>query len=297
MHIRQSAKTDANDIENLAIQLIMKGQLSENGLKKSWINVDSTKHLVLRAEANIERNRRGDRLIECTEVLAVLEQYDETYLPTNLDNEYNEFILADENDISSLNEIHPKSQRHKIFAEWIVDTYGKATLSNGTGVIDVAGGTGAISRVLVELGIPSTLLDPNPRFHEIEIGNDIGDIIHAPLKIIPLPLNGDGSDLTSRNDDIGHTIQNCSFICGLHPDQATEPIVALALKLNVPFAIAPCCVMPSLFPNRFQRRYNNNPVRSYSAFCQYLLDMAPGEDFEVDYLPFVGRNKVIYRRI
>ena len=56
--------------------------------------------------------------------------------------------------------------------------------------------------------------------------------------------------------------------------------------------------MPSLFPNRVQRRYNNDPVRSYSAFCQYLLDMAPSEEekdkFEVDYLPFVGRNKVIY---
>ena len=53
--------------------------------------------------------------------------------------------------------------------------------------------------------------------------------------------------------------------------------------------------MPSLFPNRVQKRYNNDPVRSYSAFCQYLLDMAPSnETFEVDYLPFVGRNKVIF---
>ena len=60
---------------------------------------------------------------------------------------------------------------------------------------------------------------------------------------------------------------------------------------------SPCCVMPSLFPYRVQRRYNNNPVRSYSAFCRYLLDMAPSdnEEFLVDYLPFVGRNKVIYR--
>lgn len=60
---------------------------------------------------------------------------------------------------------------------------------------------------------------------------------------------------------------------------------------------SPCCVMPSLFPYRVQRRYNNNPVRSYSAFCRYLLDMAPSDDeeFLVDYLPFVGRNKVIYR--
>ena len=55
--------------------------------------------------------------------------------------------------------------------------------------------------------------------------------------------------------------------------------------------------MPSLFPNRVQRRYNNDPVRSYSAFFQYLLDMAPQDEmkFQVKTLPFVGRNKVIYK--
>ena len=56
--------------------------------------------------------------------------------------------------------------------------------------------------------------------------------------------------------------------------------------------------MPSLFPHRVQPRFNNASVRSYSAFCQYLLDMAPvDEEFKVDYLPFVGRNKVIYRPV
>ena len=238
MHIRQSEITDADDIEHLAISLIEKGQLSTNGLKKCWINVDSTKQLVVRAEANIERNRRGDRLMECTEVLAVLEQNDENYLPANLDNEHNEFILVDESDTSLLNKIHPKYQRHEIFAQWLLDTYGKEALSNGTGVIDVAGGTGAISRVLSELGIQSTLLDPNPRCHLIEVRDAHGESSNTPFRVIPLPLNGDGSDLTSRDDDIGYTIQNCSLICGLHPDQATEPIVTLALRLNVPFAIA-----------------------------------------------------------
>ena len=54
-----------------------------------------------------------------------------------------------------------------------------------------------------------------------------------------------------------------------------------------------------------QRRFNNDPVRSYSAFWQYLLDMAPlsddveeqEEEFVVSYLPFVGRNKVIHRKL
>ena len=40
------------------------------------------------------------------------------------------------------------------------------------------------------------------------------------------------------------------------------------------------------------------PVSSHSTFCQYLLDMSPlDEEFLVDNLPFVGRNKVIYRTV
>jgi hypothetical protein len=84
----------------------------------------------------------------------------------------------------------------------------------------------------------------------------------------------------------------------MHPDQATEAIVDTALRLNVPFAVLPCCVMPSLFPNRRKKGRNGkvgDPVRSYSRFCEYLLDKAPeGESFHVDHLPFVGRNKVIF---
>ena len=82
----------------------------------------------------------------------------------------------------------------------------------------------------------------------------------------------------------------------MHPDQATEAIVDMALRLGKPFSILPCCVMAKLFPHRMQNRRGNQPVRSHSAFCQYLLDKAKtvGTKFEVDHLPFDGRNKVIY---
>jgi len=137
----------------------------------------------------------------------------------------------------------------------------------------------------------------------------------------------------------------------MHADQATEPCVDLALRNGVPFAVLPCCVMPTLFPLRRQRR-NGQPVRSYrsapvslslsllhakvillvgtwigaalkkdkltclprccavvcppplphlalvrhSAFCDFLLDKAPeGEAFASAALPFVGKNRVIFR--
>ncbi|KAL7533702.1 hypothetical protein ACHAXR_008622 [Thalassiosira sp. AJA248-18] len=302
VHIRPLSSLPASfgSIECLAHKLLLMEDESKPHLNKGcWVNVDSSKRVVTTAHANMERNRRGDRLVECTELLAVQEQEDGSFLPTNTNDEHKSYAVMNEDSaIAISNLMNLKSKRHKIFAHWLIDTFGKERLSRGTGVIDVAGGNGMISQTLAEMGIRSSLLDPNPRCETLNDNTD-EQSKHPPFGVIPHPLNGDGQDLTSREDDIGNIINNCSLLCGLHPDQATEPIVTLALRLNVPFAIAPCCVMPSLFPNRTQRRFNNDPVRSYSAFCHYLLDMAPSGDdeFEVAYLPFVGRNKVIYRKM
>jgi hypothetical protein len=71
---------------------------------------------------------------------------------------------------------------------------------------------------------------------------------------------------------------NSRLTTGMHPDQATEAIVDLALRLCVPFAVVPCCVYPSLFPHRrLLRRPGQRAiaVRSYATFCDYLLDKGP----------------------
>jgi hypothetical protein len=39
-------------------------------------------------------------------------------------------------------------------------------------------------------------------------------------------------------------------VVGMHPDQATEPIVACALALGKPWALAPCCVFARDSPHR-----------------------------------------------
>lgn len=247
IHVRHSSfisSTIDGGIDSLATALMTDEEhITLSHLKKGcWTDADRTKLMVLKANPTIERNRRGDRLIECTEILSVQERTDYQYLPTNSDDEYNEFVIDGQSCMLS-NSLQAKSQRHEIFAHWLIETYGKEYLSKGTGVIDVAGGNGAISNALLELGIQATLLDPNPRGFSEKKGqhyaseND-GELVFK-FGVIPHALIGDGSDLTSRDDNgIGHTITNCSLICGLHPDQATEPIVALALRLNVPFAIA-----------------------------------------------------------
>ena len=91
---------------------------------------------------------------------------------------------------------------------------------------------------------------------------------------------------------LGGAIASCDVLVGMHPDQATEPIVDAALRLNKPFAVVPCCVFPEAFPDRAGP--DGAPVRSYAQFLEYLRAKDPG--IEIAYLPFQGRSRVLYKR-
>jgi len=97
---------------------------------------------------------------------------------------------------------------------------------------------------------------------------------------------------------------NSSILIGLHPDQATEIIVDLALKLNKPFAIIPCCVFANDFPHRKLKRkktgnieddneYEEIPVSSYEQFIEYLC--AKDKAIQKTFLPFEGKNLLLYK--
>eukprot|EP00913_Durusdinium_trenchii_P018972 g17830.t1 len=55
-------------------------------------------------------------------------------------------------------------------------------------------------------------------------------------------------------------IHSCSLILGFHPDQATEACIDLALELQRPFAVCPCCVFPKDFP---ERKLYGRTVKTY----------------------------------
>ncbi|KAG0002755.1 hypothetical protein BGZ80_004657 [Entomortierella chlamydospora] len=108
-------------------------------------------------------------------------------------------------------------------------------------------------------------------------------------------------------------ISGASILIGLHPDQATEPIVRTALKLGKPFAVIPCCVFGRDNPHRrlprlpkkgleteecVENEENNDPltrpVTSYDDFVTWLSTLHP--DIETTWLNFEGMNRVLYWR-
>jgi len=87
--------------------------------------------------------------------------------------------------------------------------------------------------------------------------------------------------------------QDATVIVGMHPDEATEDLVDLALADDKPFAIVPCCVFWKQNPNRWTP--SGKTVRTWEQFCTYLAAKDRSR-IQVTSLPFPGRNVVLYSR-
>ena len=83
----------------------------------------------------------------------------------------------------------------------------------------------------------------------------------------------------ARIEDID--LSRFDLIVGLHPDQATEPLIRRAVACGLPFAVVPCCVMPL-----------DGIRRSYQQWLEYLRSLAPHA--QLCPLPFDGRNLVVF---
>jgi hypothetical protein len=95
------------------------------------------------------------------------------------------------------------------------------------------------------------------------------------------------------NERTRKKLQSADVLVGLHSDQATESIVDAALELNKSFAVVPCCVFPSMFPDRLTEE--GGTVTTQKEFVDYLL--RKDKDVKVTFLPFKGRNAVVYKKV
>jgi hypothetical protein len=190
-------------------------------------------------------------------------------------------------------------------------------LNMGSGVVDAAGGSGHVSMQLAMIGCQSTVVDPREAVGKLP-GRD-RKLYNRNLKhnlppneslyCQPVPYNtyrawlGEppvGVDTDFRHGDVAAVpvcnsdstlLASCSAIIALHPDEATDAIVDMAILLRKPFVIVPCCVFSRLFPHR-KRPNSNEPVCKYSQLVEYLL--AKDSSIQVATLPFDGANTVLW---
>ena len=80
------------------------------------------------------------------------------------------------------------------------------------------------------------------------------------------------------------------LVVGMHPDEATDPIVTHSLAAGKPWAVIPCCVFPGLHPHR--RTADGQLVKTHEQLCDYYMRLDPG--VRRAQLDFEGRNTVIY---
>ena len=193
-----------------------------------------------------------------------------------------------------------KDNRASTFAALLVRQFGRDRLRHGTGVVDVAGGSGELSfELAVRWGVPCTIVDPRGEGvrltarHKRLLASRAANraLITATWKAAsPLarqlarewegysPANASHVKKWFNAELMDHPetaalLLGCSAVVGLHPDQATGSIVDCGLVLKKPWAVVPCCVFPSLFPTR-TRPSDGEPVRTTEALVEHLMARA-----------------------
>jgi len=146
--------------------------------------------------------------------------------------------------------------KNKIFAAWIVNTFGLENLQKGTGILDIGGGNGFLALELWQTyGIRSTVIDPKPHLK-------LQDAIDVGVGFIKTSFDQEFPS------EYGTLFNDCALLLGLHADGATEHIVDCGLTFGVPFAVIPCCCIPSPL-GTFHEDYLQGE-RTYEDFVEYL---------------------------
>ncbi|KAI9323277.1 hypothetical protein BX666DRAFT_1847308 [Dichotomocladium elegans] len=206
--------------------------------------------------------------------------------------------------------------RAMVFAQWVAATFfgdhgGSSEQREDTIVLDVAGGKGDVSMFLSHaFGIPSVVVEPEARKRprhwftrlrriacRITRGEDPETctapmVEEWPFEIEPRYIHTflDDAFIETYPDILSKT----GLLIGMHADQATEPIVDIALRLEKPFAVVPCCVFGH--ENRGRRLKNGGEVATTKDLIQYLCekDTRGRGKIETAYLGFEGKNVVVF---
>uniref|UniRef100_A0A7S1I7R7 C3H1-type domain-containing protein n=1 Tax=Eutreptiella gymnastica TaxID=73025 RepID=A0A7S1I7R7_9EUGL len=225
-----------------------------------------------------------------------------------------------------LHGLEEKKFRARVFADWLVVTFGTELLNLGTGVLDVAGAGGDLSfQLRVRHGVHCTVVDPrdpqkltrdqarqlkeeaqrpyiHPRRKEFlrpepppRITEFFGPALLCGASSVPPGHRGYCSSqwgAPPANTEAALALLGCSVVVGMHPDQATEPITDFAVLYGKPFAVVPCCVFSAEFPDR--QLSSGAFVEGYDQFVEYLSAKHPS--CQCARLPLQGASTVVFKR-
>jgi len=233
-------------------------------------------------------------------------------------------VLQKKLDFVHVHGLERKATRARIFADFLVALFGRSFLNAGSGVLDVAGSGGDVSfQLWVRHGVRATVVDPRdpqkPTRQQkvilkatrrakalpssathLQSGTPTGPPPRITTAFAPSLLHGgeDPNEYCSsdwcrepRDSEAASLLLGCSAVVGMHPDQATEPIVDFATALGKPFAVVPCCVFSHDFPHR--RLPSGEPVYSFEQFIEYLCLKHPR--INCTRLPLQGANIVLWQ--
>jgi len=221
-----------------------------------------------------------------------------------------------------------KHNRGVVFRKWLLETFEDVFQDKETvHVLDVAGGKGGVAIPMVLAGYRTTIIDPricdlsknatvkNLQYHikmkntktymalKEKLGEDTLETTGLPMpdEIREYFLAPPASKQNQHQEKEGGGSSamlaakgSASIIVGMHPDEATEHIVDVALQMNLPFAVVPCCVFPRENTFRVHPR-TGGAVQTYEDFVEYLCAKAPTR-ISTATLDFEGRNIVVFGR-
>jgi len=204
------------------------------------------------------------------------------------------------------------------------ELHDKATeaLNMGSGVMDAAGGSGYVSMALGMKGVKSTVVDPresvgklpkrdrkvwNRLLRGAQSKNTGGETLLCQPVVSYDSLRAwfakpppEDVDTAFRHGDVDNIpvcgeehelLQNCSAIVALHPDEATDAIVDMAVKQRIPFVAVPCCVFSRFFTYR-RKPGTNLPVTTYEDLLDYLC--SKDDSIQRTTLAFEGANVALW---
>jgi hypothetical protein len=222
-----------------------------------------------------------------------------------------------------------KAFRAVLFADWLVQTYGRERLAEGSGVVDVAGGKGDVScRLWGEYGIKCSIVDPRATKFRKKVQQQVVrqrggmegiERIRSMMPAGCFEEEEEGEGGREEEGRLRRVLRECSVVIGMHPDQATDNIFEAALAFGKPVACVPCCVFAREFPHRRRPKRvvvereegteekenkvmevgeeEGEEVESYEHLIEYLMAKPapwPGVVCQRHFLPFLGRNQVLF---